>query len=103
MSTIAITFEDFLAGAAGFTESRTALPETLPTVQWAGDRVQGGALEFPELYALGGAVEGFENLVRFEGVRHDLIREIRSDMCTREQAVAYLQNFERHLVREFQG
>lgn len=100
MSTTAMTFEEFLAAvndAQDPTRESVAIPDTWDE---RSATMPLAAMEFPELFEQGNDIEGAEPQARFEGVRQDLVREIRGGMCTREQALAYLQNFELYLLGE---
>lgn len=49
---------------------------------------------------LGDSLKDPELIARFEGVRENLLREIRGGMCTEDQADAYLDNLEISLLLE---
>lgn len=49
---------------------------------------------------LGDSLKDPELIARFEGVRENLLREIRGGMCTEDQAEAYLDNLEISLLLE---
>ncbi|MFW0109095.1 hypothetical protein ACN08Z_08270 [Rothia sp. P7181] len=55
---------------------------------------------YESLETLGETLESEYLVERFEGVKQNLIREIRGQMCTEEQAYAYLENFEMRLLQE---
>lgn len=56
--------------------------------------------ELTPLYLLGATLQTADARRRFEGVLGNIVREIKSGMCTVEQGYAYLENFELHLMAE---
>lgn len=92
MSITAITFEEFLA-EINSTEYGT-IPVDTESVADESEQL------YPQLMVLGRTIENLDDFTRFDGVRQDLLREVRGGLCTVEQAVAYLENFELHLLGE---
>lgn len=81
-------------------------PENIP----AAERVEAIQADEPSDIAEPSAFEGIGStltepklVARFEGVRRDLAREIRSEMCTVEQAKRYLEHLEITLLLEQDG
>lgn len=56
--------------------------------------------EFPELDKVGLTLERSDHIQRFEAVKENMIREVRSELSTVQQAYQYLENFEMRLLRE---
>lgn len=46
-----------------------------------------------KLHTLGVALTEVSDQVRFDGVLENLLREVRSGLCTAQQAIAYAANF----------
>ena len=60
-------------------------------------------VEPPAFEGIGSTLTDPKLVARFEGVRRDLAREIRSEMCTVEQALRYLEHLEITLLMEQDG
>lgn len=56
--------------------------------------------EYPELDKVGLTLERADHIQRFEAVKENMVREVRSELSTVQQAYQYLENFEMRLLRE---
>ncbi len=81
-------------------------PENIPEAERV-DAVQSedssDVVEPPAFEGIGSTLTDPKLVARFEGVRRDLAREIRSEMCTVEQALRYLEHLEITLLMEQDG
>lgn len=101
---------DVLAVASGLSAEQAVLTEYEAIVAgFAGDddfmfevaQAERGADDVPAFAAdLGATLTDPDLLARFEGVRENLMREMRGGMCTADQAYAYLENIEISLLLE---